>query len=147
MSLLSLKLFVYFRQLLSGLSLIVGFPKNFGIVILFTWLSQQFKVDKTENTPIFYWFEMTYCSKSKVFWLTSYVICKTKVETTTLKTYHIIVPDLLNGLILKTCLCCHLCPPQTVSLFLLKTCLYRLPLLSRRWTFQLTLQMVYFSEV
>ena len=29
--------FVYFGQLLSGLSLIVGFFKNFGIVIVFRW--------------------------------------------------------------------------------------------------------------
>ena len=32
--------FVYFGQLLSGLSLIVGFFKNFGTVIVFSWLSQ-----------------------------------------------------------------------------------------------------------
>ena len=30
--------FVYLGQLLSGLSLIVGFFKNFGIVIVFSWL-------------------------------------------------------------------------------------------------------------
>ena len=30
--------FVYFRQLLSGLSLIVDFFKYFGIVIVFSWL-------------------------------------------------------------------------------------------------------------
>ena len=30
--------FVYFGQLLSGLSLTVGFFKNFGIVIVFSWL-------------------------------------------------------------------------------------------------------------
>ena len=32
--------FVYFGQLLPGLSLIVGFFKNFGIVIVFNWLFQ-----------------------------------------------------------------------------------------------------------
>ena len=32
--------FVYFGQLLSGLSLIVGFFKNFEIVIVFSWLFQ-----------------------------------------------------------------------------------------------------------
>ena len=45
--------FVYFGKLLSGLFLIVGFLKNFGIVIVFSWLFQQLKVDKARNTPLF----------------------------------------------------------------------------------------------
>ena len=45
--------FVYFGQVLSGLSLTVGFFKNFGIVIVLSWLFQELKVDKARNTPIF----------------------------------------------------------------------------------------------
>ena len=44
--------FVYFEQLLSGLSLIVGFFKNSGIVIVFRWLFQKLEVDKARNAPI-----------------------------------------------------------------------------------------------
>ena len=52
---------VYFPQLLSGLSFIVGFFKNFGIVIVFSWLFQLPKVDKARNAPIFLLAEMAYC--------------------------------------------------------------------------------------
>ena len=38
---------------MSGLPLIVSFFKNFGIVIVFSWLFQQLKVDKARNPPIF----------------------------------------------------------------------------------------------
>ena len=44
-----------FGQLLSGLSLIVGFFKNFGMVIVFSWLFQQLRVDKARNTLSLRW--------------------------------------------------------------------------------------------
>ena len=59
--------FLFFGQLLSGLSLTVGFLKNFGIVIVFSWLFQQLKVDKARNTPIFLLVRDVLLLKGKVF--------------------------------------------------------------------------------
>ena len=42
--------FVYLGQLLSRLSLIVGFFKNFGIVIVFSWLFQQLKPEGGQSS-------------------------------------------------------------------------------------------------
>ena len=62
--------FVYFGQLLSGLSLIVGFFKNFGIVIVFySWRFQWRKADKARNAPIFLLISDGLLLIGKVSWL------------------------------------------------------------------------------
>ena len=61
--------FVYFGQLLSGLSLIVGFFKNFGTVIVCSWRFQWRKVDKARNAPIFLLISDGPLLIGKVFWL------------------------------------------------------------------------------
>ena len=103
---ISLGFFVYFGQLLSGLSLIVGFFKNFGIVIVFSWLFQQLKMDKARNTPLFLLVWDGLLLKVKVFWLTLF---NTEDKRRNGDCQDIIFV-LLSGLILKTCLCCNLWP-------------------------------------
>ena len=97
---------MYFGQLLSGLSLIVGFLKNFGIVIVFSWLFQQLKVDKACNAPklLLDWDGLLL--KGKVFWL---ILFNTENKRRNGNCQDSIFV-LLSGLILKTCLCCHHCP-------------------------------------
>ena len=159
---ISLGPFLYFGQLLSGLSLIVGFFKNSGIVIIFSWVFQYLEVDKARNAPIFL---LVWDGLLGQRFLGFFSIRKTNVETATLKTLslsywvglfwkHGSVATSVQevGLFLKTRLCCHLCLES--GLISENSPLF--PPLSRKWVSfwkvtsvatSLFKQMVYFSEV
>ena len=141
---------MYFGQLLPGLSLIVGFFKNFGIVLsllagFFNSWASSWGWTKLATLQYFCWFEMAHCWKAKFFGL-FYSIRKTNVETATLKTLslsywvglfwkHASVATSVQkvGLfLLKTCLCYHLCPK---SGFISSENLPLLPPLSRKWAY------------
>ena len=102
---------MFFGQLLSGLSLTVGFLKNFGIVIVFSWLFQQLKVDKARNTPIFLLVRDVLLLKGKVFWL---ILFNTEDKPRNGDSLDITFV-LLIGLIMKTYPCYHLFPKSELN--------------------------------
>ena len=94
--------FVYFGQLRSGLSLTVGFFKNFGIIM---------KVDKARNTPIFLLVLDGLLLKGKAFWLILFNMEDKPRNGDSLDITFV----LLIGFIMKTYLCYHLCPKSGLN--------------------------------
>ena len=102
--------FVYFGQLLSGLSLTVSFFKNFGIVIVFSYFLVVFfnsqRWTKLATLQYFCWLRWPAVERQSFFW---FILLNTEDKRRNGGSQDIIFV-LQGGLILKTCLCCHLCP-------------------------------------
>ena len=97
---------MYFGQLLSGLSLIVGFFKNFEIVIVFSRLfSKTEGGQSSQHSNILAGLRWPTVERQS-FWL---ILCNTEDKPRNGDSLDIIFV-LLIGLIMKTYLCYHLCP-------------------------------------
>ena len=120
--------FVYSGQLLSGLSLIVGFFKNFGIVIVFSWLFSSWRWTKLAMLQYFCaglrW--RTVERQSFLAYFIQYTEDKRRNGD-----FEDIIFVLLSGLILKAWLCCHLCPKSGL---IFENSPLLLPM-SRKWTY------------
>ena len=95
--------FVYFLN--------CGFFKNFGIVIVCCCLFQQLKVDKACNTPIFFLVWDGLLLKGKVFFLTLFNTEDKHIKGDSQAIMFVV----LSGIILKTCLSCHLYPKRRLN--------------------------------